>query len=133
MALIDKVLSESDTVLDSIAAQIVTMEIYDDEVGTYESSTLPASGLSLVSLHESEDMSLVDPFDRELERYLNANVLKYTGITFDQFLNYPRDKTEKMLVRCDSLATKESKEAEEAMSGIRNKLPQRQPSMKPRK
>jgi hypothetical protein len=130
--LIDRVLSETKETLGSIPAQIVTLEIYDEEVGIYKTSTVDESGLSLVALHEAEDMSIVDPFDRELDKYLNANVLKYTGITFDQFLMYPRDKVEKMLKRCDQLASKESEEAEAAMGPIREKLPQR-PSKRPRR
>lgn len=72
-------------------------------------------------------MSLVDPFDREMDKYLNANVLKYLGITFQQFLQFPRDKCEKMLRRCDSLATKEAEEAEAAMNPIRDKQARQPP------
>lgn len=131
--MIDRVLSETTETIGSIAAQIVTLEIYDEEVGIYATSSIGESALSLVALHEAEDMSIVDPFDRELDKYLNANVLKYTGVTFDQFLTYPRDKVEKMLKRCDLLATKESEEAEAAMDPIRNKMPQRQSPRRPRK
>ena len=68
-------------------------------------------------------MSIVDPFDRELEKYLNANVLKYTGISFEVYMTYSRDKCEKFLLRCDALASKEAEEAEAAMKPTRDKLP----------
>lgn len=123
MPLIDKVLSETEVTLSSIPAAIVIQEIYDEECGIYESSTAADGPYALVSLHEAEDMSLVDPFDREMDKYLNANVLKYTGITFERYLEFTRDKCEKLLLRCDALAEKEAKEAEAAMNPLRDKAP----------
>jgi hypothetical protein len=133
LPLIDRVLSESEHPLDSVAAQIVTLEIYDEECGIYDTSTVAEGQFSLVSLHEAEDLSLADPYERELDKYLNANVLKYTGTTWDSFLTLPRDKCEKLLTRCDALANKEAEEAEAAMQPVRDKLPTRAKSYKPRR
>lgn len=132
MPLIDKVLSEAVHPLDSIAAAIVTQEIYDEECGIYDTSTVADGPFALVSLHEAEDMSLADPYDRELDKFLNANVLKYTGTTWDKFLELPRDKCEKLLQRCDALANKEAEEAEAAMQPVRDKLPTKARSYKRR-
>lgn len=118
-------LSEAQNPIGSIPAQIVTNEIYDEEMGIEASSTIGDTMFSISSLHEAEDLSIVDPFDRELDKYLNANVLKYTGTTFDAFLMLPRDKCDKLLKRCDKLATKEAEEAEAAMNPLRQKIPVR--------
>lgn len=126
-------LSEATKPLSSIAAAIIIQEIYDEETGIYETSTVSEGQFSLVSLHEAEDMSLADPYDRELDKYLNANVLKYTGTTWDKFLELPRDKCEKLLLRCDALANKEAEEAEAAMQPVRDKLPTRSKPYKPRR
>lgn len=116
-------LAELEKPLSSIAAQLFTLETYDEEFGVYDSSTQQQTQFLLNAQHEAEDMSIVDPFDRELEKYLNANVLKYTGISFETYMSYSRDKCEKFLLRCDALATKEAEEAEAAMKPTRDKLP----------
>lgn len=131
--LIDQLLVRTTKLLDSIAAQIVILETYDDEMGIYNTSSQADNALSLVSLHEAEDLSLVDPYDREMDRYLNANVLKYMGLSFNEYLELSRYRAEKMLARCDRLATKEAEEAEAAMGPLRNKkLPSRPSNTKPR-
>lgn len=116
-------MAELEKPLSSIAAQLLTLETYDEEFGVYETSTQQSTQFHLNAQHEAEDMSIVDPFDRELEKYLNANVLKYTGISFEVYMTYSRDKCEKFLLRCDALASKEAEEAEAAMKPTRDKLP----------
>lgn len=122
-------LRSADKTLDSIAAQIVTLEIYDDEMKITESSTEGSKQYSLNALHEAEDLSIVDPYDQEMDKYLNANVMKYLGIPFDKFLSLPRYECEKILARCDRLANKEAEEAENALNPLRQRvrdtLPQR--------
>lgn len=130
--LIDQLVLHSDKVLDSIAAQIVILEAYDEEMRIYQTSTQADNTLSLVALHEAEDLSIVDPYDREMDRYLNANVLKYMGLSFNEYLKLSRYRAEKMLIRCDALAAKEAEEAENAMGPLRQKLPKRQSNTKPR-
>lgn len=123
--MIDQLLSTADKTVDSIAAAIITQEVYDDEMHIYATSSLGNNQFALNSLHEAEDMSLVDPYDREMEKYLNANVLKYFGISFDTFLGLSRLRCEKLLHRADALMTKEAQEAEDAMNPVRQKLQQR--------
>ncbi|MNF02929.1 hypothetical protein D3C81_2117770 [compost metagenome] len=72
-------------------------------------------------MHEPEDLGLVDPFDVYLERYLVANVLKYTGIPFDNFLKLTRDRAEATLRRCDNLSTKEDTDVHNLMQGNKPK------------
>ncbi|MNO25625.1 hypothetical protein D3C76_154670 [compost metagenome] len=105
--------------LDSIAAEIITRECYDDYFGVYSQSTQGHSPWALVAMHEPEDLGLVDPFDVYLERYLVANVLKYTGINFQDFMKLPRDRAEAMLKRCDGLSSKEDSEVGNLVNGTK--------------
>jgi hypothetical protein len=118
---LDTVLSTSEKTLDSIAAQIVTTECYDEYFGIYENSTQAHSNFAIVALHEAEDLAAVDPFDVYLERYLAANVLKFTGIAFQEFIKLPRDRAEAILKRCDLVSTKEDNAVDELL-GKQGKL-----------
>lgn len=107
----------------SIAAQIITNECYDDYFGIYESSSQGQSPYALIAMHESEDLAAVDPFDVYLERYLVANVLKFTGLTLEAFLKLPRDRAEAILKRCDIVSTKEDSEVDKLMNGATGHKP----------
>lgn len=115
ISILDKVLSTTEKTLDSIAAQIVTTECYDDYFGITTNSTQGNSNYALVAMHEPEDLALVDPYDVYLERYLVANVLKYTGMSFDTFLKLPRDRAEAILKRCDAVSSKEDQQVADLM------------------
>ncbi|QTH80372.1 hypothetical protein PA10_00172 [Pseudomonas phage pPa_SNUABM_DT01] len=117
-----------DKTLDSIQAEIITRECYDEYFGIYAQSTQGASPWALAAMHEPEDLGKVDPFDVYLERYLVANVLKYTGINFQDFMKLPRDRAEAMLKRCDSLSSKEDSDVANLVNGRNAK----QPTMKPK-
>ena len=114
---LDDVLSKFEGTLDSIPAQIVITECYDDYFGVYAQSSQGQSPYALIAMHESEDLALVDPFDVYLERYLVANVLKYTGMSLDTFLKQPRDRAEAILKRCDNVSSKEDTEVSKLMNG----------------
>lgn len=116
--MLDELLSKSDKVLDSIPAQIVTLECYDDSFGIYETSSQGQSPLSLIAMHEPEDLAMVDPYDLYLERYLAANVLKFTGMPFDSFMKLTNDRAEAILKRCDTMASKEDNEVGNLMSSM---------------
>lgn len=94
------------------------MECYDDYFGVYKHSTQSESPYALVAMHEPEDLAMVDPFDVYLERYLVANVLKFTGITFQDFLALPRDRAEALLKRCDTVSSKEDTEISNLVNGV---------------
>ncbi|MNB58647.1 hypothetical protein D3C87_364500 [compost metagenome] len=115
---LDEVLSKYEGTLDSIPAQIIITECYDDYFGVYEQSSQGMSPYALVAMHEAEDLALVDPFDVYLERYLVANVLKYTGMSLDTFMKLPRDRAEAVLKRCDNVSTKEDTEVNKLMNGV---------------
>lgn len=118
MTVLDDVLSTFEGTLDSIPAQIVITECYDDYFGIYSDSSQRDSPYALIAMHEAEDPAMVDPFDVYLERYLVANVLKYTGMSLDTFLTLPRDRAEAILKRCDSVSSKEDTEVSKLMSGV---------------
>lgn len=114
---LDTVLSTSEKTLDSIAAQIVATECYDEYFGIYQTSGQGHSNYALTALHNAEDLASVDPFDVYLERYLAANVLKYTGISFQEFLKLPRDRAEAILKRSDVVSSKEDASVASLMEG----------------
>lgn len=118
-SVLDKVLGTSEKTLDSIAAQIVSTECYDDYFNIYSNSSQGESPLSLVGMHEPEDLALVDPYDVYLERYLAANVLKFTGMSFQEFMTLTKDRGESILRRCDAMASKEDSEVAHLVSGMK--------------
>lgn len=124
---LDKVLSTFEGTMPSIAAQIITTECYDDYFGVYEGSTQGQGPFALVAMHESEDLAAVDPFDVYLERYLVANVLKFTGLSLNDFLKLPRDRAEAILKRCDIVSTKEDSEVDKLMNGATGHRPGKKP------
>jgi hypothetical protein len=115
---LDDVLSRFEGTLDSIPAQIIITECYDDYFGVHAQSSQGMSPYASIAMHESEDLALVDPFDVYLERYLVANVLKYTGMSLDTFMKMPRDRAEAVLKRCDTVSTKEDTEVNKLMGGV---------------
>lgn len=118
--ILDQTLSEFDGTLGPIAAQWVVTECYDEYFNIYENSTLGSSPYALVSMHEPEDLTLASSYDLYLERYLEANVLKYTGINFNDFMQLPRDRGEAILKRCDEIASKEDTDVENLMNNLNN-------------
>ncbi len=93
-------------------------ECYDEYFGIYQNSSQGNSPLALVALHEPEDLALADPFDRQLDRYLAANVLKYTGMDFKTFLQLPHYRAEVVLRRCDEISGKEDQAVNTLMNSV---------------
>lgn len=115
--MLDKELSEFEGTLDSIAADIVITECYDEYFGVYQHSSQGMSPFALAALHEPEDLTAVDPFDLYLERYLAANVLKYCGVDFMEFMKFPRDRAEAILKRCDAISSREDSDVNNLLGG----------------
>ena len=107
----------------SVAAQIITHECYDDYFGVYAGSSQGQGPFALVAMHEPEDLAAVDPFDVYFERYLVANVLKFTGLSLNDFLKLPRDRAEAILKRCEVVSTKEDNEVDKLMGGAAGSKP----------
>jgi len=118
LSTLDKELSTFEGTLDSVAAHLVVTECYDEYFGIYENSSQGRSPFALAALHEPEDLSAVDPFDTYLERYLAANVLKFTGIDYVTFMTLPRDRAEAILKRCDSISMKEDASVGQLMDQV---------------
>jgi hypothetical protein len=116
-SILDTVLAESDALLTSIPAQIVAIECYDDYFGIYSNSKFGESNFASVAMHDPEDVVAVDAYDVYLERYLVANVLKFTGMSFSEFLKLPRDRADAVLKRCDTVSTKEDTAVQNLMDG----------------
>lgn len=121
---LDMILNRTDKTFASIPAHLITLDSYSEYFGIYEHSTQGQSPYAMVCLHEAEDTSLVDSFDVWLERYMAANVLKYTGISFNDFMHLTRDRADAILSRCEVLAEKEDNVVGDALDSIdmRNKV-----------
>lgn len=118
MTELDRVLSTTEKTFPSIAAQLIINDCFDETFEILSNSSQSESNFASVCMHETEDMSLIDSYDVWLTRYMEANVLKYTGITYDKFLMLPRDRAEAVISKCESLDEKESA----AVNGLMNSL-----------
>lgn len=115
--MLDDILATSEKTLDGVAADIVATECFDDDYDIYSTSDYGDGPLALVAMHPAENLSLVDPFYKYLDRFKAADVYKYTGIDFLKFLDLPRDRAEAMLDKLDNLARKESTEVNNLLNG----------------
>lgn len=115
---LDTVLETYKGTLASIPSQIVVTECYDEYFGIYDQSSQGSNPFALVSMHESEDLVLADPFDVYLEKFLAAGVLKFTGMDFNTFLGLTRDRAEAVLRRCDAISSKEDTEVDNLLNGV---------------
>lgn len=120
---LDTILNKTDKILSSIPAQYVTLDCYSEYFGIYQASTQGNSPYALVCMHEAEDTSLIDSYDVWVERYLESSVLKYTGISLEQFFMLTRDRAEAIIQRCDRLAETEDNAVGNALNaaGLKDK------------
>lgn len=98
-------------VLSSVEAQLVMQDAYETTYGIHDHG-LQSDNLALVRKRPAEDVEAFDYTTGRLMMYYNAAVLKYTGITFDKFMEMPRHRGDTLMVACQDLAKKEAEERE---------------------
>lgn len=98
----------------SIEAQMLMRDAYESTYRIHNHAT-DNDPLALVKHYAAEDIDAFDPLQERLEAYNNAGVLKYTGTTFDVFMQYPRYRGDSIILACLKLMKKEVEAKEEAM------------------
>ena len=102
--------------LTSIEAQLVMFDAYEVTYGIFDHSK--KTDMAIVLKHEAEDIEVFDPTTERLILYHNAGVLKYTGITFDRFLELPRHRGETLMLASQELMKQELEEKRKAAAAL---------------
>jgi hypothetical protein len=92
----------------------VLRDAYETTYGIHNHASA-SDDMALIRWRPSEDINVFDPTPERLKAYHACSVLKYTGITFERFLDLPRYRAEMYLISCQELLKEEiaAKEAEE--------------------
>lgn len=100
---------EEKIVANSIETQLMLLESYDIHHGIFRHGEIANRPLALVELHEKERLQNVNPLYELFRSYNDLDVLKYTGIPFDRFIEMPRHITKQLMTECLSLKQKADK------------------------
>jgi len=85
----------------SVETQQWMLHRYETDYGIYNHDQAdPTKYYSLVAFHETEDLSIGDLLYERLEQYMEAGVKQYTGLSFNEFMDYPRHMVLRILERC---------------------------------
>lgn len=84
--------------VDSITAQYVLREIYLKAYDMFPMGVV-RNPLHLVAMLPKENVILGSAYQKIFDRYLKYDVYKYTGISFDRFIEQPRHECEIQLSR----------------------------------
>lgn len=104
-------------VLKSVEAQIVMQDAYETTYGIHNHE-LQNDHLALVRKRPAEDVEAFDYTTDRLMLYNAAGVLKYTGITFDRFMDLPRHRGDTLMLACQDIAKKELEEQAKAQQRL---------------
>lgn len=115
---------------DPVTAKLLLRQIYQQSYGIFDHlgqekkdeslATEPDQKRPLASIakHPAESVSVASIYHERYTEYRLSNVLKYTGVTWSDFLNYPHD-------HCDFLieySLRESKRDEQSEEQTRQQL-----------
>lgn len=87
------------------------LENYDIFYGIIDHGLYDKRPFSLMEMHDSERFDIVNPLYEIFEKYVENDVLKYTGIPLDRFIELPRDRVLKIFEICIKHREIESKKA----------------------
>lgn len=94
------------------------LENYDIHFGIFDHSMYKDRPFSLIELHPAERLDYVDPLYELMERFAEKDVFKHYGMSFDKFVELPRDRVEKIFEICDKLNRKEGRIASELSQNL---------------
>ncbi len=103
--------------LGSIEAQMVMQDAYETTYGIHDHER-QSDHLALVRKRPAEDIEAFDHTSDRLTMFHNAGVLKYTGITFDNFMDMPRHRGDTLMLACQEIGRKELEEREKAQKRL---------------
>lgn len=84
------------------------LENYDIHYGIFNHGVYENRPFSLIEMHEQERFDTVNPLYELMQKYAEKNVLKYFGMSFDRFVQMPRDEVMKMFEICEKLNNEEA-------------------------
>lgn len=118
---VDDILTETlseDITTNSIETQLMLLESYDIYHGIYNHGDSTSKPLALVELHTVEDFKRVNPLYELFRTYVSSEVLKYTGIPYDRFIELPRDITRQLIEDCKKYAIKDKQSSQEMLDEL---------------
>lgn len=86
-------------------------ERYETVFGIHNHDAPNVHPLALMTLHAAEDSTTGGAFERRLKDYMAFDVLKYTGLSIKELMDYPRDKVETIMATCRQRQARADKEA----------------------
>lgn len=84
----------------SIETQLMLLESYDIHQNIFRHGEVANRPFALVELHEKERLQRVNPLYELFRTYVENEVLKYTGIPYNTFIEMPRDVTRQIMEDC---------------------------------
>jgi hypothetical protein len=93
-------------VISSVETQLLMRDAYETTYGIHDHAR-QTDDMSLIRHRPAENIDLFDPTPERMKAYHAAQVLKYTGITFDRFLDMPRYVGEMYIQSCLQLLKEE--------------------------
>lgn len=91
----------------SIETKLILLENYDIHYGIFNHGMYEDRPYSLIEMHDTERFDTVNPLYELMEKYVEKNVLKFFGMSFDTFIEMPRDRVNKMFEICDTMTKRE--------------------------
>lgn len=101
-------LNEKITAL-SIEARLLLNESYDIHYDIFRHDYIDNRPMAIMELHEKERLATVSPLYELFGTYVECDILKYTGIPYDRFLELPRHITRQLIDDCKRLVQKDLK------------------------
>lgn len=104
--------------LNSYEQQALLLELYETEFKIFDHENNQHRPLALVEMHPKE---MVEPFSREdrlMHRFAALKIGDMFNMSFNEFLNQPRERVEKMLRKGEEHERAESKKNRELQQTI---------------
>ena len=86
-------------------------ERYETVYGLLNHDAPQVHPLALVTMHPAENSSKGGLFEQRLKDYMAYNVLKYTGMSLKELLEYPRERVLAIIAECKAQQARDSKAA----------------------
>lgn len=118
-AVILDTLKESITAL-SVKTRLMLTESYDIHYDIFRHDLINNRPMAIMELHEKEKLSTVSPLYELFKTYVECDILKYTGIPYDRFIELPRHITRHLIDDCKRLAQKDIKANQGLLSELEN-------------
>jgi len=84
-------------------------ESYDIQYGIFDHNLSVDQPYSLVELHDKERLDRVSPLYELMRVFVEKKILKHFGISFDKFIELPRDWTKELFEIAGKLNEEEDK------------------------